>query len=92
MKRAVSGEARKVLRSLVFSPDGSRLAFGDGDVARIVDTRTGRLTGSFEGHSSFVVTVAFTPDGERVVSGEYDEAVRLWDSGTMEQINLVGGQ
>ncbi len=85
IKRSVIKEVRKVPRSLAFSPDGGRLAFGDGDVARVIEVGTGKAVGSFEGHSSFVVTVAFTPDGKRILSGGYDNVIRLWDATTMEE-------
>ncbi|KDN33833.1 hypothetical protein RSAG8_13073, partial [Rhizoctonia solani AG-8 WAC10335] len=34
---------------------------------------------SFKGHESRVTSVAFSPDGSRVVSGSFDCTVRLWD-------------
>ena len=91
IKRSVIKEVRKVPRSLAFSPDGGRLAFGDGDVARVIEAGTGRSLGSFEGHSSFVVTVAFTPDGKRILSGGYDNALYLWDAATMGQVRRFDG-
>jgi WD40 repeat protein len=91
VKRTVIKEVRKVPRSLAFSPDGARLAFGDGDVARVIDARTGRRLGSFEGHTNFVVTVVFTTDGKRAISGGYDNTVRLWDATTMEQVYQFDG-
>ncbi|KAF7967836.1 hypothetical protein HWV62_32906 [Athelia sp. TMB] len=36
----------------------------------------------FEGHTSVVSAVAFSPDGRRVVSGSWDETVRAWDAET----------
>ena len=35
-----------------------------------------------EGHESSVRSVAFSPDGQRIVSGSYDNTLRLWDANT----------
>jgi len=34
---------------------------------------------SLEGHSEWVNSVAFSPDGQRVVSGSRDGTVKIWD-------------
>ncbi|CCA75858.1 related to WD40-repeat protein (notchless protein) [Serendipita indica DSM 11827] len=41
---------------------------------------------TFRGHDSGVTTVAFSPDGHRVVSGSEDGTMRFWDAETGEQI------
>ncbi|KAJ6468847.1 hypothetical protein C8R45DRAFT_875738, partial [Mycena sanguinolenta] len=38
------------------------------------------------GHQSMVTSVAFSPDGTRIVSGSYDHTVRVWDTETQTQI------
>jgi WD40 repeat protein len=44
------------------------------------------------GHTHWVTSVAFSPDGSRIVSGSDDKTIRLWDATTGEQIGdpLVG--
>ena len=32
-------------------------------------------------HSDWVCSVAFSPDGTKIVSGSYDKTIKVWDSG-----------
>jgi WD40 repeat protein len=38
------------------------------------------------GHSRDVNSVAFSPDGTRVVSGSYDNLVKIWSSETGAEV------
>lgn len=46
------------------------------------------LVMTLEGH---VDSVAFSPDGNRIVSGSYDTAVKLWDAQTGQAIRTLNG-
>ncbi|OCB85104.1 WD40 repeat-like protein [Sanghuangporus baumii] len=67
--------------SVIFSPDGKRIASSSGDyTVRVWDVDSGEVvSGPFEGHTSWVRSVAFSPDGKRVASGSGDFTIRIWD-------------
>ncbi len=35
-------------------------------------------------HSGYVISVAFSPDGTKIVSGSRDRTIKVWDSGAPE--------
>jgi len=43
------------------------------------------------GHTSWVCSVAFSPDEKYIVSGSYDKTVRLWDSNTGKELRKFKG-
>jgi WD40 repeat protein len=83
------------LSSVAFAPDGRRLAIGGGDpsvgvnsdhdgTVQVWDIEANRAVSPRWEHGERVNSVAFSPDGDRVVSGgnEGDNtgSVRLWDA------------
>ena len=41
------------------------------------------------GHSHYVNSVAYSPDGKHVVSGSFDNTVKVWDSQTGKEVNVL---
>ena len=45
----------------------------------------------FEGHTSLVVSVAFSPDSTTIASGSWDNTIQLWDVATKRNIGTLEG-
>jgi WD40 repeat protein len=76
------------VRSVAFSPDGSKLASGSSDrTVRVWNVATGQVEQTLEGHLDSVWSVVFSPDGSKVASGSRDHTVRVWNvaTGQVEQ-------
>jgi WD40 repeat protein len=63
-----------------FSPDGTIMlvATSDGLALELRDTRDGKLVKSFVCDVQ-LTSAAFSPNGERIVSGHADGSIRIWD-------------
>ena len=44
---------------------------------------------TLRGHSSWVRSVAYSPDGKHIVSGSWDRTVKIWDSTTGKEVIVV---
>jgi WD40 repeat protein len=63
----------------------------DDNTVRLWDAVTGAALQTLEGHSDWVSSVAFSPDGKQVVSGSRDKTVRLWDAVTGAALQTLEG-
>ena len=61
---------------------------GSGDTTlKVWDAQTGQETLTLKGHSGFVRSVSFSPDGKRIVSGSSgsnDKTLKVWDISSLD--------
>jgi WD40 repeat protein len=109
-QQLVLREHTRRVYSVAFSPDGQRLATGSGGYddrkkqfygeVRVWEARTGQEILTFKGHTDYVRSVAFSPDGQRLATGSggynhlkkqsYGE-VKVWEARTGQQLLTIKG-
>ena len=104
-----------VVNSVAFSPDGNTIASGSGhwwgyegkastgEEVRLWNANTGELIKTLTGHKDVVSSVAFSPDGNYIVSGDWSDwdgylssgtwsgEIRVWDAHTGEHLKTLTG-
>ncbi len=73
----------QVVRSLSFSPDGSRLAAAGGQPSVqgeviVWDVKSQEALYKIKGHSDCIYDVEFSPDGKKLATCSYDRLVKVW--------------
>jgi WD40 repeat protein len=92
------GQGASYVTGICWSPDGLHLAgteadqTGSGDnTARIWDSRTGKIVSELRGHANSLYSIAFSPDGRRLVTGSADKTARVWDTQTGREVLTLKG-
>jgi WD40 repeat protein len=55
---------------------------------QIWDIATKHILCIFEGHEGPVISLDFSPDGRLIISGSYDNTVRIWDTESKQHETL----
>lgn len=86
-KLDIAGQAQ----SLAFSPDGKTLAVGAFRVIELWNVAEKKRLDSLSGHGGYVMSLAFSRDGSKLVSGAEDGTVRVWDVESRKSVRTIEG-
>jgi WD40 repeat protein len=72
------------VRCVAFDPQKSNIlaSCSDDKTIKIWDITSGSCLSTLTGHSGWVLSVAFSKDGTRLVSGSADKTVKIWSVGS----------
>jgi len=76
---------------LAFSPDKRWLAGGSETTIKLWDVSTWESVHTLEGHTALITTVAFTPDGSRLISSGDDREIKIWEPFKGREILSLAG-
>jgi eukaryotic-like serine/threonine-protein kinase len=90
------------LSSMAISPDGSLLALastvnrsspgrGGSETTLILCEMAEKKTREFKEHAGWLTSVAFSPDGRRIVTGSEDHTAKLWEAATGKVLFTLEG-
>ena len=64
---------------------------GDTPITNPYDVTNFTCLKTLEGHSDSVRSIAYSPDGTKIVSGSYDETIKIWDANTGKCLKTLEG-
>jgi WD40 repeat protein len=81
--------------SVRFSPDGSVLAVGGYQEVHLIDRVSGKTLARLSGHSDYVRSIAFSPDGNRIAAAggapQRDGEIKVWDVQSHQLLKTMQG-
>jgi dipeptidyl aminopeptidase/acylaminoacyl peptidase len=79
LERTISADDQEPILAVAFSRDGTRIASGSANrTARILNAASGETIAVLSGHIDAVYSVAFDPEGDRVLTAGRDATGRIW--------------
>ncbi|MCJ1366680.1 hypothetical protein MMC16_005810 [Acarospora aff. strigata] len=80
---SIPGHGEAILATMFSPSSSSTMVSGSGDsTARIWDCDTGTPLHTLKGHTSWVLTVSWSPDDTTIATGSMDNTIRIWDPKT----------
>ena len=86
---AIARIGKGYITDIKYSPDGTQLAVGSSIGIWLYNANTGDPLALLTGHTKPVTVIAFSPNGDKLVSGSYDGTLRLWNPHTAELLKTL---
>jgi WD40 repeat protein len=81
--------------SVKFSPDSSTLAVGGYQDVHLIESESGKVLATLSGHTDYVRSIAFSPDGKRVATAggapQLFGEIRIWDVQSHQLLKTMRG-
>ena len=78
------------VNAVAYSPDANRFAVAGSDNIQLYNGKTYKKLSTLAGHTTPVLTLAFSANGEILASGSEDKTGRLWNATTGELLHILG--
>ncbi|MFZ4589352.1 MAG: protein kinase domain-containing protein [Ignavibacteria bacterium] len=75
--------------SFIFSNDCKYILGCKCTTIELRDSYSLNLIRQFKGHTSFINSISFSPDGKFILSGSTDNTIRIWDLNTGQEIYKI---
>lgn len=86
---AIARIGKGYITDIKYSPDGAQLAVGSSIGVWLYDANTGDELTLLTAHTKPVAAIAFSPNGDKLVSGSYDRTLCLWNPYTGELLKTL---
>lgn len=64
---------------ITFCPKGKYVAFQSNNTIKIWDIDKSQIIKTLEGHTDYIKSISFNPDGNKLISASRDHTIRVWD-------------
>ncbi len=79
-----------IASAVAFSPDGNQIIVAGDNPPQIWEVASGRKLLELIGHTNTInYGVAFSPDGRFILTGSWDNTIRLWDAHTGQELRNI---
>ena len=69
----------------------SSLVLSNDQTARVWNASSGQLLAKLQGHTGFVESAVFSPDGQHIVTASLDKTARVWDASNGQLLATLQG-